>query len=271
MIKSTWKPQWRFQKSLLMKGFIVFYVAGILIFFTSRLWYPDDVSDYVQPTEMGRSVTFADRDFTLKRWEYSERQGLMEMELQMMNHSLDGIKKLYYEAADIKCGQLAVEVVHEESNLTVVRIRVPEKWSQVSFRVKLHEKDEAVLKYYTNREAVAKVGEIKDRTQEQYFEDRAEKDIENLKGQIAQGKEQIAKAEECIHTANENISELMAAKKYQTEEEQLATDRAIRKLEEEIAAYQGTIADLDRKVRDCEEKIGKFEEQISGYRKDREK
>lgn len=251
---------------------VYYFLCGrYLDFFTSRSWYPDNVSDYVRPTVMGRTVTFADRDFTLKRWEYSETQGLMEIELQMMNHSLDGIKKLYYEVMDIKCGSLEVKVVHEENSLTVIRIEVPEKWSQISFRVKLHEKDEEVLKYYTNREAVTKVEKIKDRTQKQYFVDRAEKDIEDLEQQISQSKEQIVKAEECIHTANENISELMAAKKYQTEEDQLVTDKAIAKLEEEITTYQGSMAELDRKIQDCEEKIQKSREQISEYRKDEKK
>lgn len=74
----------------------------------------------------------------------------------------------------------------------------------------------------------------------------------------------IADYETKIDNANENISELMASKKYQTEEEQLDTDKAIQKLEDDILAYQKEIEKIDGTIREYEEKIRQTEEKING-------
>ncbi len=264
MGKKIWERLRKAEKSNFLRIFLVAYIFLLCFFLSSKAWYPDKESDYVQPTEFGKTVTFENRDFTLKRWDYAEKQRIMEVEFQILDHSTDGIKHLYYEAVDIRKGQLQVETVFEESNLIVVRIKeIPEEWSQISFRVKLSEDEEKVLKYYTNKASVNKVEKIEDKTKEEYFENRAESDKENIKKEIEKQKVLIFEYETKIDNANQNISELMASKKYQTEEEQLNTDSAIQKLEEDILAYQEAIAESDEKIREYEEKIKQTEKKLT--------
>lgn len=266
MIKKIWGKLRRTEKSNLIKLFLVSYIFFLGFFLTSKMWYPDSTSDYVPATEIGKKVTFRDRDFTLKRWDYSEKQSMMEIEFQILNHSTDGIKNLYYEAMDINEGYLQTETVFEESNLIVVRITdIPDKWSQISLRIKLAKDDERVLKYYTNKANVNLVKEIKDKSKEEYLKNRTESDKKALESEIEKQKTMISDYEAKIDNANENISELMASKKYQTEEEQLSTDEAIHKLENDIVTYQEAIAEADKKIQEYQQRIIQAEEKITEY------
>lgn len=266
MIKKIWEKLRRIEKSNLIKLFLVSYIFFLGFFLTSKMWYLDSTSDYVPVTKIGTKVTFKDRDFTLKRWDYSEKQSMMEIEFQILNHSTDGIKNLYYEAMDIKKGYLQTETVFEESNLIVVRIKdIPDKWSQISFRIKLSKDDERVLKYYTNKEDVNRVKEIENKSKEEYLKNRTESDKKNFEREIEKQKTMISDYEAQIDNANENISELMASKKYQTEEEQLSTDEAIHKLENDIVTYQEAIAEADKKIQEYQEKIKQADEKITEY------
>ena len=265
MIKKISERLRRAEKSNFIRIFLVAYIFLLCFFLSSKVWYPDKESEYVQPTEFGKTVTFQNRDFTLKRWDYSEKQRIMEVEFQILDHSTDGIKHLYYEAVDINKGKLQTEVVFEETNLIIIRIKeLPEKWSQISLRLKLSETEDKVLKYYTNKTSVNKVDAIEDKTKEEYFINRAEADKEHFKSEIKKQQDMIADYETKIDNANENISELMASKKYQTEEEQLDTDKAIQKLEDDILAYQKEIEKIDGTIREYEEKIRQTEEKING-------
>jgi len=266
VIKKIWEKLQKTEKSNLLKLFLVSYIFFLGFFLTSKMWYPESTSDYVPATEIGKKVTFRDRDFTLKRWDYSEKQSMMEIEFQVLNHSTDGIKNLYYEAMDIKEGYLQTETVFEESNLIVVRIKdIPDKWSQISLRIKLSKEDESVLKYYTNKEKVNSVQKIEDKSKEEYLKNRTESDKKTLENDIEKQKTMISEYESKIDNANENISELMASKKYQTEDEQLSTDEAIHKLENDIVTYQEAIAEADKKIQEYQQKIKQAEEKITEY------
>ena len=89
------------KKSVFLEGFVVVYIVLLIAFFTSKEWFPKD-GKLIQATPIGTTTTFADRDFTLKRWDYAPKQKMMELEFQILNHSTDGIENLYYEAVDRK-------------------------------------------------------------------------------------------------------------------------------------------------------------------------
>ena len=68
---------------------------------------------------------------------------------------------MYYEAVDRKAGKLKVEKIYGADNLTIIRINnVPEKFKEISFRIKLTQDTEEMLKYFTNKKAVNHVEEI---------------------------------------------------------------------------------------------------------------
>lgn len=128
----------RLRKSVFLEGFVVIYIVLLIAFFTSKEWFPKD-GKLIQATPIGTTVTFADRDFTLKRWDYAPKQKVMELEFQVLNHSTDGIETLYYEAVDRKEGKLEVEKVYEADNLTIIRINnVPENLKKYLFELSLH-------------------------------------------------------------------------------------------------------------------------------------
>ena len=254
------------KKSVFLEGFVVVYIVLLIAFFTSKEWFPKD-GKLIQATPIGTTTTFADRDFTLKRWDYAPKQKMMELEFQILNHSTDGIENLYYEAVDRKEGKLKVEKIYEADNLTIIRINnVPEKFKEISFRIKLTHDAEEMLKYFTNKKAVNHVEEIKDHSEQQYLINREEMDIAECEAKIEENRNAIAEQETKINNANERINSLLGAKKYQTEEEQLNTDILIQQLEADIVAYQEAIADFDSEITEYEAKIEEHNKKIEEYK-----
>ena len=258
----------RLQKSVFLVGFVIAYIILLIGFFTSTEWFPKD-GKLIEETPIGTTVTFADRDFTLKRWDYAPKQKMMELEFQILNHSTDGIKNLYYEAIERKKGNLKVEQVYEEDSLTIIRIKnVPERFKEISFRIKLTQDAEEMLKYFTNKKVVNRVEEIKDRSQQQYLIDREGMNIADCEAKIETNKEAIVDQEKKITNANESINRLLESKKYQTEEDQLNTDAMIQQLENDIVAYQETVASLDAEIVEYEVKIEEYNKKIEEYKQE---
>ncbi len=258
----------RLQKSLTIVVFVVGYISLMIVFFTSNEWFPKD-GKLIEETPIGTTVTFADRDFSLKRWDYSPNQKMMELEFEILNHSTDGIENLYYEAVERKKGSLKVETFYEENALTIIRIKdIPEKFKEISFRIKLKQDSEEVLKWFTNKNAVNHVEKIEDNSEQQYLIDREKANIVESETKIETNREAILEKETKIKNANESINRLIDSKKYQTEEDQLNTDAMIQKLENDIVEYQETIAALDEEIRASETKIEEYNKKIENYKQE---
>lgn len=255
-----------FKKSIFLQLFLVFYIGGLIFFFTSKLWLPDQENS-VAATPIGTIYTFEDRDITLERWEYSETQNLMEVELEMLNHSTDGVKSLYYYAIDPNLNELPLQVIYEENNLIVLQISgLSEDWRAVSLRIKLTADDTEELRFYTNSDSVEHVAEIEQLSELEYYIQREEHNIDSYNQSISQYTDEINEYLEKIDNANTNINNMVENKKYQTEEEQLQTDEAIRQLENDIVSYQDNVAQLDSSIQDLESKVKQSQSLIDTYK-----
>ena len=74
--------------------FIFFFIGGYTIYFTSTFWMPD-TGIAKRKTELHREIEWNKRVVSLLRWEYSEKQNLMEIEIEVTNKEFD--KKNNYE------------------------------------------------------------------------------------------------------------------------------------------------------------------------------
>lgn len=73
-------------------------------------------------TNIGEENKWEDRYITINRWQYSENQHLMEVDLTVENKSYDGINKYKYSAVDLMGNVLKCEAKIEEDNWIVLRI-----------------------------------------------------------------------------------------------------------------------------------------------------
>ena len=71
-------------------------------------------------TNIGEENKWEDRYITINRWQYSENQHLMEVDLTVDNKSYDGINKYKYSAVDLMGNVLKCEAKIEEDNWIVL-------------------------------------------------------------------------------------------------------------------------------------------------------
>ena len=129
---------------------IFFFVGGYVFFFSSTYWMPTS-ADASYLTKIGVTNSWEDREVTINRWQYSETQQLMEIDLDVANKSYDGINKYKFSAMDLKGNKLKCDVMIEEDDWIILRISgIPKRWSDVSLRMEMPDGTGDRLKLYTN-------------------------------------------------------------------------------------------------------------------------
>lgn len=84
---------------------IFFFVGGYAFFFSSMYWMPASV-DASYLTKVGIENTWNNRHITITRWDYSEEQGVMEVELSVETNLM--MEKIH---------MISVQLICEEENL----------------------------------------------------------------------------------------------------------------------------------------------------------
>ena len=87
---------------------IFFFVGGYAFFFSSMYWMPASV-DASYLTKVGIENTWNNRHITITRWDYSEEQGVMEVELSVENKSYDGKNTYDFSAVDLRGRKLTID------------------------------------------------------------------------------------------------------------------------------------------------------------------
>ena len=210
--------------------FIFFFIGGYALFFSSRGWMSTQ-SLAKKQTELHKEVEWENRKVRIIRWEYSEEQHLMEVELDITNTKYD----------------------------------IPEKWAEVSFRLELPgEAGEASekLKLYTNINKVAKVDSLEILDRKGYLVKRYDGEIASYEMEIAEMESEIEEKEEKIRNVKLEMKKLEEKKEYQTEEEQKNTDQLLSDASVQQTSSEEDIVELKEKIEERKERIENIQEQI---------
>ena len=160
---------------------IFFFVGGYAFFFSSMYWMPASV-DASYLTKVGIENTWNNRHITITRWDYSEEQGVMEVELSVENKSYDGKNTYDFSAVDLRGRKLTIDTQVTDTDWIVLQIKdIPNKWSDISLRMEVAGEDKERLKLYTNINDVNKVKRIKSLNRIGYLQKRFESEICNYK------------------------------------------------------------------------------------------
>lgn len=245
--------------------FIFFFIGGYALFFSSRGWMSTQ-SLAKKQTELHKEVEWENRKVRIIRWEYSEEQHLMEVELDITNTKYDGIDTYQYSAMETNAGFLKVKPVIEESDWVIVQIHnIPEKWAEVSFRLELPgEAGEASekLKLYTNINKVTKVNSLEILDRKGYLVKRYDGEIASYEMEIAEMESEIEEKEEKIRNVKLEMKKLEEKKEYQTEEEQENTDQLLSDASVQQTSSEEDIVELKEKIEERKERIENIQEQI---------
>lgn len=260
----------RRKKNILLNLFIFVFVFGYMLFLTSSSWYPAH-TDLIRPTAINKEQLWNDRTVTVTSWEYSEEQQLMEIKIEILNTSYDGIDHYEYEAVDRKKGFFKVTPLLEDEDYLVLHISdIDKRWSEISLRLKLpggdrESSDTDQIKLYTNVDKVKRVDVIKSKTPKQYYADRINEKIERYQDLISKLTEENVGYQESINQAKENIVTMENKKEYQTDQEIKETEEIIVRINTEIDTMQSKVDENEATIIEYQERIGKAEEQMKNY------
>jgi len=254
----------------LIKFLIIFFV-GYGLFFTSSIWLGKDYEG-VSVTPIGTTVNMNNRNVTVDAWQYSKKQQLMEVIIELENLSIDGIDKYLWDVRG-KGVIYKTKIIEEGDGYYVLRVYdVKEDWAEVSLNIDLKEsdkkknKDFELIKMYTNDKHVKNVSYIPRKDLKGYKKTALNSKIEFVNGKIAKNRSSKDAFLKKIEEADRKIEELSNKLDAQTEKEKEETVSSIdniksekEELKEKVKACDTSFAELNEKVRLLHEKIAEID------------
>ena len=237
-------------------------LCGYLFFFTSRWWMPVG-SNVSYHTALGTTQNWNDREITLIRWDYCEKDRSMEIELDIQNHSFDGINTYVASAADINEGYIDIEKIVEEPDWVIIKLsNLPKRWSEISLRLGMSEEDNDPCKVYTNIVKVNQVDKLGKNSISEYRIQRFNIEIENYNQEISQKEQNIEKIKKTNENIQQEILRLEENKKYETEQQIASTDEVINSARTQLNLNNESITENEKDITEIEQRIGKIQKQI---------
>lgn len=238
--------------------FMLVFLCGYTFFLTSPYWLPP-VYQGVSPAVIGKPMEENQREITVSSWQYSEKQQLLEVIIEINNLSLDGINRYKWTARDKK-GRLKSRTVLETDKLVVIQVKLKKDWTEAAIHMNLLSKDNGKTKFdpfsfYVNDKVVKNVGHIGKQTKEGYMAICYESKIESYRGEIRKLKKKIRKEEQGIREADKKIKELKKESKYQSEDEKEKSTTTIKTIEDEKEKFEAEIEEYCKDIEEFNTKI----------------
>lgn len=240
---------------------IFFFVGGYVFFFSSMYWMPAS-ADASYLTKVGIENTWNNRNITINRWDYSEEQGVMEVELSVENKSYDGKNTYAFSAVDLRGRKLTIDMKITDADWIVLQIKdIPDKWSDVSLRMEVDGENKERLKLYTNINDVNKVESIKSLNRVGYLQKRFESEICNYKKEAECKQGEIKVLNQEITEVKKEIDRLTEEKLYQTEKQKQESDTLIADAQSTIFTKEKSINTLNGEIEEINQRIEMKEKQ----------
>lgn len=244
---------------------IFLFAAGYLFFFTSNYWMPVTTSATAY-TAMGRELSWNGKSITLTRWDYCEKDHVMEVEIDIRNLAYDGQNQYQFSAQSRGGKQITVTPVIEDEDWIILHLAdIPERWSEILVWMdqKNHSGQTAdALKLFTNINDVNRVDKIETKDWTGYRKQRFENQIALYQDQVAGYQREIADSQNKIQEIEAEVTRLYGTKKYQTMDEQEQTDQSIESARKEIAKKEQEILDQQTEINQLTEKIKLIQKQM---------
>lgn len=244
----------------LLYGFLIFFAAGYLIFFTSTLWLPTTYTG-VDAKPLGTVVSENNRDITIDKWDYSKEQKMMEILIEIDDYSIDGLHDYNWTVFTVD-GKLNTEVVVSDDELVVLRAyKVPKRWKEAKVVMDISDADKVTgteftpVTIYTNDKIVTEVSEIKEQDLQGYKVAAYTNRIEVTKQNIATAEQELAEINSQIAEAESNIKALQEKMEFQTESERADSQERITGFNSQIGSLTNQKEEKEAEIADLKEKI----------------
>lgn len=230
---------------------------GYIIFFTSSIWMP--VKSDIVFSSIGQEQELSlDRTVTLERWDYDEKQNMMEIELSFLNSTFDGNNDYSIEAVIIKNNGSKKTVpwnaAVSSDTMCVLQISdIPKSNITVSLKINcVNVQDTKTVKFYSDKVHSYKTNILLNQNETYYRMLKLERKAEDYEKSISELQKQYQNNIGTINTIKNTINTLEAEKEYQT------TD--------EIDITNDTIAEYNNSIKEKNEENDEILKQIYSYR-----
>ncbi len=253
----------KFKNSILII-FLVVFIGGYAVFFTSPLYMPTDTSEY-KVTELNTPNTLDnEHTFTIVRWQYSEKQNRMEVELDIENTAYDGMTDYKVLVRTDPSSRPTVTKVINDTSLLILQIDgIPKDFNIISLQIALPGDENNILRLYTNPDSVEKVDNLEILTRTEYQINRLVRNITTYQEQIQQFREEISNKQTRIANIEAQNKELNESRPFRTESEIQEIDNQIQNNKALIETENEAIEDLNAQILENQNRIKLTQEQIS--------
>lgn len=241
-----------------LKMFLLIFIVGYTFFFTSNFLLPV-ATPKITATPIGKAQEVNHRSVTVVSWDYSKEDDEMEIILEISNNSLDGINRYRFSAVEKTKGRIDCQMVLQRNDFVVLHLTdVPGRFSEISLRMLIpagNDTEESEMRFYTHKDAVTYVNDIKTRDEESYRLLAIDKKIENSKQLIEQYENDIKTERKKITEADKRIAEIDKNIKYLAGDdlENAQSDRST--LVSDVSRAEGNIETLSKQIEDEKAKI----------------
>ena len=252
----------QFKSTILVLLLIVFF-GGYTIFFTSPLFMPDNKTE-LRLTELNVANQLdSQHSFTIVRWQYSELQKRMEIEIDVNNTAYDGMKSYKYAVRSQPSARIKVNPIIENNSLLILQLdNISKNFDFISFQISLPDSSAEPLKLYTNKLDVEQVDRLDVKTEEEYNIDRLYRNIETYQKNIAQIRSEIGEIEKKINFVEQETKELLDSRQFKTESEIQEIDLRINTNNQVIEDENKNLDKLRQSILEYQNKITLIQEQI---------
>lgn len=252
----------QFKNTILIVLLLVFF-GGYIIFFTSPYYMPENTSE-LKVTELNTANQLdSTHNFTILRWQYSEEQKRMEVEIDVDNTSFDGIKSYNYLVRTDPSSNVRVTPIIENNSLLILQLdNISRKFNLISLQIMIPGNENSILKLYTNKEVVEHVDTLEPKTEQEYNKDRLKRNIKTYNDNISQLRTEIHETENKIFNIEQQNKELIDSRQFKTESEIKEVDNRINTNNQAIIEEKNHIKDLEKSILEYQNRITLTEEQL---------
>ena len=254
--------------------FITIFLSGYTLFFTSKIWMPT-TGDAERLTRLNEDIQWENRTIKIIRWEYSENQQRMEVELDLSDRSFEGLEGYDHPAMETNAGMLPVTPVLEDMDWIILQIDdVPKRFSEISLRIQEKDAGEesgTMIRMYTNINDVDRVETLERKDRAEYLVEKYQLQVQGYQEEIKKINKRISESEKRIRNIEAEILQLQEKETYQTEKQIQETESVIEDAKNEILSEEEHIANDQAEAAEVKERIRNTRDQIRNLKEQTEK
>lgn len=258
--------KWLNISSKIVKMTSVFIVVSGYVFFLAS-YYIIGTASSDNFTELNTPIEFESSRFvTIKRWDYSVKQNMMEIELFFDNQVFDDKNKYIFSSLiKIKGSYKDVElkeVFKEENHYVLHFIDIPSDWEEISLRFRMKDEDTR-YKLYSSKNVIYKVNKIDSLDKKGYIILNFNREIEILENEIDERETLISDLEKKISNIDIRNEELNNDLTHQFGSEKEKTESNIKQNQTKKDGFNQNILDYNLEIEERNNKIAHIKTQIS--------